>query len=86
MYEFGERVYTRYIISELIKKIQDAPASVRPLEIVSKFYRVVDDIMVDSQNPITKQFAKTVYRIATDISEYLWVEEDFERHRGEIGL
>lgn len=84
MYEFGERVYTRFIIRELITRIRDAPASTNPLSVIQKFYYWADDMMIDSPNQITKRFTKTIYRIATDISEYLWVEEDYERHRGEI--
>ena len=84
MYEFGERVYMQYIVGELINRIRDAPPSVHPLDVVQKFYYWIDDIMLDSKNPITQRFTKTVYRIATDLSEYLWIEEDYERHRGEI--
>lgn len=84
MYEFGEKVYTQYIVGEFIKRIRDAPPSAHPLDIIHKFCYWIDDIMIDSQNPITKQFTKTVYRIATDLYEYLWVEEDYERHRGEV--
>lgn len=84
MYEFGERVYTRYIVGELIKRIRDAPESVHPLHVVQTFYWWVEDTMIDSQNPITNQFTKIVYRIAADLSEYLWIEEDYERHRGEV--
>lgn len=85
MYEFGERVYTRYLVGELIRRLRCAPSSQYPMDIVQRFYWEIDEILVNSKNPITSQFTRAIDRIVGDILDYLWAEEDKQTKRIDMG-
>lgn len=78
MYEFGEKSYTRSIVAELIKRIKQSSKS--PLTVVHDFHWKIDDLVLFSKNPMTVNFTKTVRRITEDLMEYLWIEEEAEKH------
>ncbi len=78
MHEFGEKSYTRSIVTELIRRIKRSSKS--PLTVVHDFHWEIDGLVLFSKNPMTVDFTKTVRRITEDLMEYLWIEEEAEKH------
>ena len=75
MREFGDKVYARYLVSELIQRIKSDPETQNPLITVHKFICWIDEIRLNRGNPISNQFIGNVICIADCIEQYLWENE-----------
>ena len=67
-------VCAQTLVSQLIKDIS-ADSLADPIEVVRKTYYLYDDILSTSEQPVTWEFASTMESIASDILEYLRMEE-----------
>lgn len=68
-YDFNKTVYERYLILELIKRINQS--SMPPVEVIRQFYYEMDDMLCESECSKTWAFASTMENCAGDILRYL---------------
>ena len=71
-----EEIYSRTLVLELIRKVNEAPEDADPLSVIRDFYYFMDDMVCESVNPSTWAFASTLENETGDILRYLrWKEK-----------
>lgn len=68
-YDFVRSVYERSLVLELIDRIKRSRAS--PINVVRHFYYEMDDVLCESENARTWEFASMMENCAGDILRYL---------------
>lgn len=73
-YEFTKAVYERWLVLDLIEQIKKT--SLPPMEVIRRFYYDMDDLITESENPITWSFASIMENSARDIMNWLRRKEN----------
>ena len=72
-YDFMRASYERYLILELIRRIDDSLKD--PIDVVADFYYWMDDMVCNSEEKRTWAFASTMENCCVDILRYLREKE-----------
>ena len=75
-YYFDEAVYTRFLILELIDRINSSTKD--PIETIRDFYYWMDDMMCGSEQNRTWAFSSCMENASRDIIRYLRAKEKNE--------
>lgn len=72
-YDFMRASYERYLVLELIRRINDSLKG--PMDVVKEFYYWMDDLVCESEQRKTWEFASIMENCCADILRYLREKE-----------